>query len=161
MLTSSRTSTKLASLLQQYQVLNESQLKSIFPLFWTDDVEMCIFWDLPNSTQWGHLFHSGINTSLEPLPIASWLSRHDERVLNGKALFETTARERRLLISALLKKPTEGSPIRIVCFTSTIAKCREYVFLRLGHVVLNLESRIRPGCTMQLTCLNLFPSNSS
>ncbi|KAI8903727.1 hypothetical protein EDD86DRAFT_93033 [Gorgonomyces haynaldii] len=89
----------------------------MFNLFWSDDIEICVFWEM--DSMFGHLFHSGTNCSLEPLPIASWLSRIDQKQLEGRSLFEATARERRHLIASLLKRHADASPVRVLCRTKT------------------------------------------
>lgn len=89
----------------------------MFPSFWSDDLELCIFWEMPESGIWGHLFHSGINASLEPLPLSQWLSRLNIKQLEGRSLFEQTARERKALIQGLLKRDCDTLPMRVICLT--------------------------------------------
>lgn len=66
----------------------------------------------------GHVTISGINLSLEPpLPISGWFSGLDPKTLAGRALFERTFRERKELISSLLKsKMGDSSPVRVIVY---------------------------------------------
>lgn len=117
MLLASRYSSRLASLSSQFPHVSDSQLKSLFPLFWTDDIELCIFWE--SSGEFGHLFHSGTNASLESLPFSQYLARHDPKIFQKRSLFEQTARERKLLLQSLLKPHPESFPIRVLVTASS------------------------------------------
>jgi hypothetical protein len=112
MLIASRYTSRLSSLASIYPHVSDTQLKFIFPLFWTDDIEFCVFWE--NNGEMGHLFHSGVNTSLDSLPFSQYLGRHDPKVFKKRSLFEQTVRERKLLMQSLLKPHTDSFPVRIL-----------------------------------------------
>lgn len=111
-----RTLAKLNSLKQQYPGLTVDQLLTFFALYWTDDLDLVLFYNCMEAQFKGHLTLNGLNFSLEPaLPIAGWFSGLDEKVLAGRALFERTFRERKELITSLLKsKMSDSLPIRVI-----------------------------------------------
>ena len=101
---------------QLYPSFTPSQLSELFTIYWSDDVDLAFFYECPKTGAQGHLAISGLNLSLEPpLPLASWLSGIDSKVLAGRALFERTFQERKELIHSLVSsKMSESSPIRVL-----------------------------------------------
>lgn len=119
LMVASRTSARLLQLSQHYPHVSERQLMQLFPLFWTDDIEFSMCWGIPGTSHIGYLFESGIRASAEPLPISQWISQHDSRLMKRRrSLFEQTARERKFLLSVLLKEPTEISCIHVCIKTN-------------------------------------------
>jgi hypothetical protein len=112
----SRTRTRFNSLHLQYPTFSFSQLKELFTLYWSDDLDIACFFECPVTGVQGHINVTGLNLSLEPaLPIASWFSGIDAKVLAGRALFERTFRERKELINSLLKvRVGDSSPVRLL-----------------------------------------------
>lgn len=116
---------------QQYPTFSKSQLAQLFTSYWTDDIDLVFFYDCPQTGAQGHLNINGLNLSLEPaLPLASWLSGIDSKVLAGRALFERTFQERKELINSLLKsKMSESSPVRVILsYTPEMTLKDGYVF---------------------------------
>lgn len=101
-------------------------MKYLFPLFWSDDIELCVFWECEDKI--GNLFHSGINACYEFLPFSQYLSRHDPKVFQKRALFEQTARERKLLIESLLKSQPDSFPVRVLLEAPTKAVLEKRFF---------------------------------
>jgi hypothetical protein len=120
----SRTRTRLNSLHQQYPTFTFAQLKELFTLYWSDDLDFTCFFECPVTGVQGHIAVTGVNLSLEPaLPIASWFSGIDSKVLAGRALFERTFRERKELINSLLKvRAGDSSPVRILIRCDPVAE---------------------------------------
>ena len=119
----SRNLVRKESLHQLYPSFSPSQLSDLFSLYWSDDLDLAFFFDCPKTGKRGHLMISELNLSLEPpLPLASWLSGIDSKVLAGRALFERTFQERKELIQSLLSSTmSESSPIRVLSFHPSLA----------------------------------------
>lgn len=115
-LTINRNTSREEALHQQYPTFSKTQIGQLFTNYWTDDIDLVFFFECPHSGAQGHLNINGLNLSLEPaLPLASWLSGIDSKVLAGRALFERTFQERKELINSLLKsKMSESSPVRVI-----------------------------------------------
>ncbi|TPX70879.1 hypothetical protein SpCBS45565_g01477 [Spizellomyces sp. 'palustris'] len=96
-----------------------SQLRHLFTLYFTDDVDLSLIWETSDGTKCGHHYIMGINlglqaplqglqAGLEPLAAAA-------KAAAGRALFETTVREKRALITSLLKpRGKDVSPLRVI-----------------------------------------------
>lgn len=115
---SARNSIRKETLHLLYPSFSSVQLAELFTLYWTDDIDLVFFYECPKTGAHGHLSISGLNLSLEPsLPLASWLSGIDSKVLAGRALFERTFQERKELINSLVSsKMSESSPVRVLVF---------------------------------------------
>jgi hypothetical protein len=108
-----RCNTRLEFLQKTYPTFTLFQIKDIFSLYWSDDLMMSLFYTTNSSK--GHVDLECFNVSLEPcLPIIEWFSGLDSKVLAGRALFERTFRERKKLITSLLKSKTYNSPARVI-----------------------------------------------
>ncbi|KAI9095614.1 ER-golgi trafficking TRAPP I complex 85 kDa subunit-domain-containing protein [Phlyctochytrium arcticum] len=139
----SRLQWRIQHLITQYPGLTHSQLRDLFTLYFTDDIDLAVVWgtpsDPPNSAaspsspstsidpspaRIGHHYILGINlglqaplqglqAGLEPLAVAA-------KAAAGRALFESTVREKKALITSLLKSKGVGSsgkdvsPLRVV-----------------------------------------------
>ncbi|KNC98240.1 uncharacterized protein SPPG_06640 [Spizellomyces punctatus DAOM BR117] len=115
----SRLQWRVSQLLAQYPGLTLSQLRHLFTLYFTDDVDLSLIWETSDGTKCGHHYIMGINlglqaplqglqAGLEPLAAAA-------KAAAGRALFETTVREKRALITSLLKpRGKDVSPLRVI-----------------------------------------------
>ncbi|KAJ3312147.1 Trafficking protein particle complex 8 [Boothiomyces sp. JEL0838] len=112
----SKNNSRLSSISQHYPVLTKAQIKELFTKYWLSDLDILILYSNHDTSIQGHLSINGFNLSLEqPLPIIGWFSGLDSKTLAGRALFERTFRERKELISSLLKsRAGENSPVRIL-----------------------------------------------
>jgi len=77
-----------------------------------DDVDLSLFWDIPELGKQGHHYIIGINLSLQP-PLH--LHNLTASFNTTRALFEQTAREKAALTTSLLKmRHKDISPLRIM-----------------------------------------------
>ncbi|KAJ3156284.1 Trafficking protein particle complex 8 [Geranomyces michiganensis] len=118
LIASSRLQWRLAHLQALYPGLVPTQLHELFTFYFTDDVDLSMVWEAPGGRS-GHQYVMGINlgmqaplqslqAGLEPLAAAAKASA-------GKALFETTVREKRALIASLLKsRGRDVGPMRVI-----------------------------------------------
>jgi hypothetical protein len=90
----------------------------LFPLFWNEDFDLHVLFESGTSDSkiLGEKSHFGLNFSLEPiLPLESWFSALDSKILAGRSLFEQTHRERNELIASILKsKQHDQSPVIVL-----------------------------------------------
>ncbi|KAI8819635.1 ER-golgi trafficking TRAPP I complex 85 kDa subunit-domain-containing protein [Fimicolochytrium jonesii] len=115
----SRLQWRLTYLQSLYPGLTPKQLRELFTFYFTDDVDLSLVWSLPDGRISGHQYVMGINlgmqaplqglqAGLEPLATAA-------KAAAGKALFETTVREKRALITSLLKsRGRDNGPMRVI-----------------------------------------------
>ncbi|KAJ3018711.1 Trafficking protein particle complex 8, partial [Thoreauomyces humboldtii] len=127
----SRLQWRLTYLQNLYPGLTVNQLKDLFTFYFTDDVDLSMVWEVaapiaktatsttPTPPTSGHQYVMGINlgmqaplqalqAGLEPLAAAA-------KAAAGKALFETTVREKRALITSLLKsRGRDVGPVRVI-----------------------------------------------
>ncbi|KAI8920698.1 ER-golgi trafficking TRAPP I complex 85 kDa subunit-domain-containing protein [Entophlyctis helioformis] len=109
MVQSQRFAARLATLASQYPSIPARQLSQLFTLYWTDDLDLLLFWEAPQTGQRGHIAITGTNLNLySPLPLSAWFGRLDARTLAGRALFSATVRERTQLVTGLLKSRAVG-----------------------------------------------------
>ncbi len=115
-----RSAFRLASLQSHYPVLKKKQLQQLFSLYFTDDIDLTIFWSSPSSPvkKQGHHYimgmHLGLQAPLQQLLHAK-LSEGKATRITTKALFAQTVKEQKLLMQSLLKvKGKESSPVRLV-----------------------------------------------
>ncbi|KAJ3221198.1 Trafficking protein particle complex 8 [Clydaea vesicula] len=120
----SRTQWRMTSLSQNYNGLSPEKLRKLFTLYYSDDVDLTLFWEMPATSskekkRLGHQYIMGINLSLQS-PLTEIQSKflggkNMEGIPESRALFEQTVREKKTLINTLLKsKSKEVSPLRIV-----------------------------------------------
>ncbi|KAJ3044711.1 Trafficking protein particle complex 8 [Rhizophlyctis rosea] len=114
----SRLHWRSTQLTTQHPTLNFSQLANLFTLYYTDDVDLSLFWHVtgPDGVQHrGHHYIIGINLALQsPLPLQR-LTQLAASKGASKALFAETVREKKAVVGSLLKtKGKDISPVRIV-----------------------------------------------
>lgn len=85
-----------------YSLLSRDQLIRIFGLYQADDIDISLFWQLPDLGRSGNHFILGINLapSCSPLQTSSISSQAMNR---GAALFEQTNREKVALLNSIVK----------------------------------------------------------
>ncbi|KAI9205332.1 ER-golgi trafficking TRAPP I complex 85 kDa subunit-domain-containing protein [Polychytrium aggregatum] len=129
----SRLQWKMNSLLNHYPGLTRSQVSDLFPLYFTEDVDLSLYWEMiPNRSESkdvvlidtetatnvvrGHHYIIGINLGLQaPLQLQQKLAHFNDRAFYGKALFAATVREKRALLTSLMKShQKEISPLRVI-----------------------------------------------
>ncbi|KAJ3129473.1 Trafficking protein particle complex 8 [Nowakowskiella sp. JEL0407] len=133
----SRVQWRVSSLSAQYPGLLPEKLPELFTLYYTDDIDLAIFWtSQPNNTlsptntatptsptpiKNGHHYIIGINLSLQSPIQLQRIGKTSNAIISAanktmaKALFEATVRERKQLVTSLLKmKGKDVSPVRVV-----------------------------------------------
>jgi hypothetical protein len=112
---SSRTAWRLNNLQHNYPGLEEKRLTSLFTLYYSDDVDLTLFWIIPSSGSIGHQHIMGINLSLQsPLhAVQSKFSGKGAELGVSRALYAETVREKKELVQTLVRGVKEDSPLRV------------------------------------------------
>jgi hypothetical protein len=121
----SRSQWRLSNLQQNYHGLDEERLRSLFTLYYSDDVDLTLFWSTPvpglfsvgGTRKFGHQHIMGINLSLQS-PLHSvqqkFSAGKNKDATASKALYAATVREKKELVNTLVKsKLKEISPLRV------------------------------------------------
>ncbi len=131
----SRSQWRVTSLQQQYGGMAPEKVRNLFSLYYSDDADLVLFWSIPGSSDGagdsstsapptvrrGHQYIMGINLSLQS-PLQEIQAKFSGRNMEGiasKALYAATVREKKALVSSLVKSRTkEISPLRIMLRSS-------------------------------------------
>ena len=116
---------RISNLLSEYPGLKLNQVVQLFTLYFTEDVDIFVFWQVKEHDISGFHYIGGINLGLQsPLQLQAHLGakireatlRGEKTLLaGGRALFASTAREKKELVNSLMKKTgNDSSPIRII-----------------------------------------------
>lgn len=89
---------------------------AVFTLYNTSDIDLTLYWDIPNMKRHGHHYIIGVNLGVNQNPYQE--HHHGKEVFNtntGRAMFEQTAKERAALIHSFTKNlaTKEESPIKL------------------------------------------------
>jgi hypothetical protein len=120
-----RDSWRLHDLATQYPGLSASQIVQLFTLYFTEDTDLFVFWEVPSLKVEGFHHIGGMNLGLQhPLQLKARLGtkineavqRGEKTMLGGgRALFASTAREQKELLQSLMKPSRkDSSPIRVI-----------------------------------------------
>ena len=138
----SRSLWRLGNLQQNYPGLDEKRLRSLFTLYYSDDVDLTLFWRIPASSHApgppavvGHLHIQGINLSLQsPLHKVQQKFSAGKMATASRALYAETVREKKELVNTLMKsKLKEVCPLRV--YSSLILIILRRVYLIDCHEV--------------------------
>ncbi|KAG9298934.1 hypothetical protein G9A89_015956 [Geosiphon pyriformis] len=109
----SRVQWRINTLINQFPAVSPKLHQEIFTLYTTNDVDLSLYWNIPNLQRQGHHYIIGINLGLQqnPFQVKDLLSITPP----NRALFEQTFRERTLLINSLLKNKhfKDESPLKL------------------------------------------------
>jgi hypothetical protein len=120
-----RNSWRISTLISEYPGLKVNQVLKLFTLYFTEDVDIIVFWEVKGHDISGFHHIGKINLGLQsPLQLQAHLGgkireatiRGEKTLLaGGRALFASTAREKKELVNSLMKKTgNDCSPIRII-----------------------------------------------
>ena len=117
----SRIQWRTQSLVSQYPGLGQNRLKEFFTLYYTDDVDISLIWEVPSSSdgapsRQGHHYIIGINLGIQaPLQLHARLGKSLSSQPASRSLYAATVRERKALIESLMKpKQKDVSPVRLI-----------------------------------------------
>ncbi len=101
-----------------YPGVKAKDLRKFFATYLTDDIDLCLFWDIPGTNRRGHHYVMGVNLSLQsPMNLQGRIGRKSLETIANKssnALFAQTVKEQKALLSSFLKsRSKEICPIRV------------------------------------------------
>ena len=112
---SSRLNWRLTNLASHYGLLSSNQLKDIFTLYMTDDVDLVLYWDIPGAKRQGHHFIIGINLAFQPSMQLQLQKRLATTGKTSRALYAQTVREKAALLNSFIKRNIKDvSPVRVL-----------------------------------------------
>lgn len=104
------------SLTNQYPILTAQQVRDLFPLFMTDDVDLVLYYSIPSLNKTGHFYVTGMHIGFQTALQLQLSKRVLDASKTSKILYAQTVREKKALITSLLKTKTlkDVSPVRVV-----------------------------------------------
>ncbi|RKO85395.1 hypothetical protein BDK51DRAFT_32411, partial [Blyttiomyces helicus] len=140
-----------------------SSLSSLFTLYLTDDVDLALFWEVPDTPQptQGHHYIIGINLGLQaPLQLQARLGAiaGSSQAAAGRALYAETVREKKALVASLLKaRQKDVSPVRLIIETSNTITHD----FKNGECVVPVTIHLRNSSSVNIAkyLLEIFSSN--
>ncbi|CAO3630125.1 unnamed protein product [Cunninghamella blakesleeana] len=100
----------------QFPMVSAKKQPDVFTLYNTSDIDLTLYWDIPNMKKHGHHYIIGVNLGVVQNPYQEHYN--GKRVSNansGRSLFEQTAKEKAALVNSLTKNlaTKEESPIKL------------------------------------------------
>ncbi|KAI9276284.1 ER-golgi trafficking TRAPP I complex 85 kDa subunit-domain-containing protein [Sporodiniella umbellata] len=98
----------------QFPSISKSKHSNLFTLFNSGDVDLTIYWNIPEINRRGHHYIIGVNLGIQQNPFQG----NSSELVNQKsrAMFEATAKERLALINSLTRNRAikDESPVKIL-----------------------------------------------
>ncbi|KAI8641827.1 ER-golgi trafficking TRAPP I complex 85 kDa subunit-domain-containing protein [Parasitella parasitica] len=97
----------------QFPNIPKDKYNHLFTLYKTGDVDLTLYWDIPQMKRHGHHYIIGVNLGVMQNPFQGNLSELAGR--ESRSLFEATAKERALLVNSLTRNRAlkDESPIKL------------------------------------------------
>ncbi|KAL7316394.1 hypothetical protein PS15m_005491 [Mucor circinelloides] len=101
------------SLEAQFPNISKEKYSHLFTLYNSGDVDLTLYWDIPQMKRHGHHYIIGVNLGVQQNPFQGNFS--DLAGKESRSLFEATAKERALLVSSLTRNRAlkDESPIKL------------------------------------------------
>ncbi|KAF7724948.1 Trafficking protein particle complex 8 [Apophysomyces ossiformis] len=118
----SRVNWRVSSLQNQFPTIAREQYPGLFTLYNSSDVDLTLYWDIPNMKRHGHHYIIGINLGIAQNPFQGRVDAIAGG--NSRTIFEATAKERWALVNNLLRNKAikDESPIKLVIETPNTAQ---------------------------------------
>ncbi|CAO3683651.1 unnamed protein product [Rhizopus stolonifer] len=98
----------------QFPSISKDKYNSLFTLYNSGDVDLTIYWNIPQMNRQGHHYIIGVNLGIQQNPFQG----NSAEVINQKSrtMFEATAKERTALVNSLTRNRAikDESPIKIL-----------------------------------------------
>lgn len=101
------------SLETQFPNISRDKYGHLFTLYNSGDVDLTLYWDIPQMKRHGHHYIIGVNLGVQQNPFQG--NSSDLVGKESRSLFEATAKERALLVSSLTRNRAlkDESPIKL------------------------------------------------
>lgn len=98
----------------QFPSISKDKYNSLFTLYSSGDVDLTIYWNIPQMNRQGHHYIIGVNLGIQQNPFQG----NSAEVINQKSrtMFEATAKERTALVNSLTRNRAikDESPVKIL-----------------------------------------------
>ena len=96
----------------QFPNISPERYPQLFTLYNSGDVDLTLYWDIPQMKRHGHHYIIGVNLGVQQNPFQGTLNVSGK----GRTMFEATAKERVLLVNSLTRNRTlkDESPIKLM-----------------------------------------------
>jgi hypothetical protein len=105
----------------QFPTIASSRYSQLFTLYNSGDVDLTLYWNIPQLKRHGHHYIIGVNLGVQQNPYqqSQQLLSNQAAVQPTRSLFEATAKERALLVSSLTRNRMlkDESPIKLMVET--------------------------------------------
>ncbi|KAI9015853.1 hypothetical protein CLU79DRAFT_335245 [Phycomyces nitens] len=103
-----------SNLQSQFPNISPEKYSAMFTLYNSSDVDLTIYWNIPNMKRHGHHYIIGVNLGIVQNPFQGQVTASKGN--SGRTMFEQTAKERATLLSSLTKNKIlkDESPIKLM-----------------------------------------------
>ncbi|KAG0191141.1 Trafficking protein particle complex 8 [Apophysomyces sp. BC1034] len=114
----SRVHWRVSSLQNQFPTISSDQYPDLFTLYNSSDVDLTLYWDIPNMKRHGHHYIIGVNLGIAQNPFQGRIEAGTGG--NNRTIFEATAKERWALVNNLTRNKAfkDESPIKLMVETA-------------------------------------------
>lgn len=104
---------RLGNLVNQFPNISEERYRKLFTLYNSGDVDLTIYWNIPQMKRHGHHYIIGVNLGVQQNPFQGTAADLESK---NRTMFEQTAKERTLLVNSLTRNRTlkDESPIKLM-----------------------------------------------
>lgn len=105
---------RLGNLENQFPNISKEKYNQLFTLYNSGDVDLAIYWNIPNMKRQGHHYIIGVNLGIQQNPFQG----NSTELMNqqNRTMFEATAKERAMLINSLTRNRVikDESPVKVL-----------------------------------------------
>ncbi|KAL0095278.1 hypothetical protein F4703DRAFT_1063520 [Phycomyces blakesleeanus] len=114
----SRVHWRNSNLQSQFPNISPEKYDTMFTLYNSSDVDLTIYWNIPNMKRHGHHYIIGVNLGIVQNPFQGQVT--SSKGNSGRTMFEQTAKERATLLSSLTKNKVlkDESPVKLMVKTN-------------------------------------------
>jgi hypothetical protein len=98
----------------QFPNISKEKYSNLFTLYNSEDVDLTIYWNIPQMKRQGHHYIIGVNLGIQQNPFQG----NSSEVMNqqSRTMFEATAKERAALINSFTRNRAikDESPVKIL-----------------------------------------------
>lgn len=102
----------------QFPNISEERYSTLFTLFNSGDVDLTLYWNIPQMKRHGHHYIIGVNLGVQQNPFQGTTDLVGKQ--NTRTMFEATVKERALLVNSLTRNRAlkDESPIKLMVSTN-------------------------------------------
>lgn len=99
----------------QFPNISQERYAKLFTLYTSGDVDLTLYWDIPQMKRHGHHYIIGVNLGVQQNPFQGTTDPAANKT-SSRTMFEATAKERTLLVNSLTRNRAlkDESPIKLM-----------------------------------------------